>query len=432
MAKPCLLYLFLALLPALAHSEPFQSIHAQANPDEKSRLARQAASHLAAARAAYDAGRPDEASALLETYLAEHPQDPQARGLLTEVLVASSVEAYLLGDEEASYKRLSRAMEVTPDVAAVNGMYEKVKRSRFSGTAGPARPAAQAFPDPDAFGRMLEKVVAGQAQILEKTQGTLGEIVKNASEEKAGILRSMEKRDSVLLDLVKFTRKISFWTVLGGFALVMAAVSAIFWLVHKIAARRERLLREQGERFFGLIEEKSEKVLDRIQESLKTQQQIAGSALYQRLAIETNTAAKLRQIDIIDAEIVKDGGESTPWTPDAIKILLEDSNPEVRARTIQVLLKYNPDEAYRRIQEMISGSNADSRALAARLLGGIATRKSAEILIQSIKKEEDHSVKRQAMSSLRALMRENLPRETIDEIDKTVTLVAETEGWIVQ
>jgi HEAT repeat protein len=147
-------------------------------------------------------------------------------------------------------------------------------------------------------------------------------------------------------------------------------------------------------------------------------------------ALPDETAAKLHRIDIIDAEIIQEGKEPSQKDENVLKSLLKDANPDVKVRTIQVLLKYDMEEAFRQIESMTLSAQKEQRLSAIKLLGGIATNRSAEILISCLEDEEG-DLKRQAMSALRSLLNENLDSAIQERIRNAISGISQNEGWIV-
>lgn len=377
----------------------------------------------------YKSGNLQGAVAVLEELLKTEPGNARARDMLTEVLVVSSVESYLLNNEDESYRSLSRAMEIQPDIQAVNRLYESIKSEKMKASAG--RKMSSALPaDAEAFRTVVENLVQGQKEIISATQQSLNKIVETSGQGNKQILESLDKRENLLVTEIGHGRRYSFWLILGGIGILVLTVGLILYTAHRIAARREKLLMEQSEKFVQMMQEQSGKALEHISQTLAALPQIAASNSPTPL-LEDDVSAKMRRIDILDAEIVKEGSESASPDVKIMESLLADPNPEVRARAIQVLLKYDSAEAYRRIREMLSNQHSGVRVLAVKLLGGIATAESAAILIQLLK-DEDLAVKRQSMVALRTLLSEDLQEETKEQINIALSFISEKEGWVVK
>jgi HEAT repeat protein len=80
---------------------------------------------------------------------------------------------------------------------------------------------------------------------------------------------------------------------------------------------------------------------------------------------------------------------------------------------------------------MLANQHSSIRIQAVKLLQGIATRKSAELLVQLLK-DDDNAVKRQAMIALRSLVSENLEPAVQEQINAALAIVSEKEGWILK
>ena len=93
-------------------------------------------------------------------------------------------------------------------------------------------------------------------------------------------------------------------------------------------------------------------------------------------------------------------------------------------------MKYNPDEAYAKIQEMVYASRKEDRILAIKLLSGIATKRSVEMLIYLLH-DSEIQIKRQAISALKTLLKENLDSKLVGEIENLLSQASEKEGWII-
>lgn len=380
----------------------------------------------------YKSGDIQGAIAGLGEFLKSNPQHAKAKEILVEVLVVASVESYLLGKEDESLEYLTRAMDTAPNVETVNRLYEKIKKNRFGGSSE-KQPAVGSLPvDAQAFQSVVKELAQGQKDLLTTTQNSLNKIIQSSEDKNKKVLDSLNARESLLIKEIKHGRYYSAWVILGGVSILLLLVAIILYVIQRIVARREKLLMDQGEKFFQMMQEHSGKVLEHMT-TISTQGQLtSGYSAGSPALLEHNTAEKMRKIDIIDAEIVKEGSETLRTDAKVMAALLEDSDPEVRARAIQVLLKYDTDEAYRRIQNMLASAHTGTRILAIKVLSGIATAKSVEILIQLLMKDGDVAVKRQSITALRSLSNENLDEETKGRIDFALSHAMQTEGWIVK
>lgn len=372
----------------------------------------------------YQNGNLEKSIDLLDKILTQDPSNRKAKKLLTEVLVVSSVESYLLGDDEDSFQALSKALKISPDAKTVHRMYEKIKKERF-GTNPEKR---KGLPSTGVtYQSTLTRIIRRQNQLIHSTQETLEKVAQSVSEEKKQVLKSLEQQEALLMEGVQRSKSFSLWAVAGGVLLLLSMVGMILYVIGRIAERREQAMIQQGERVMQMLSEQATKALEKISEKT-TSLPPPQPAVPQQKFIEKNTDEKLHQIDIIDAEIIQDSSGVSAKTL-AMESLLEDSNPEVRARAIQVLLKYDLDQAYRRIDQMVNSQDAESRSVGAQILGGIATPKSAKTLIDLLKDKEE-SVKRDSIVSLQTLLNENLNSSVKDEIHLALGTMAQEEGWI--
>lgn len=389
----------------------------------------------------------NQSAAILESRLKENPGDVKAKNLLSEVLIAASVEDYLLGSEEASYQTLSRALQLAPNLDAANRMYEKIRSERFSRQDGAPKAASTLPADAVQFQELVSKMVQGQKELLTQNHRSLEQIIEQTGSEKKEILKSLEKREDIVVREIQYGRKASAWFVAAAIFGILLIVASVLFIVQRISSRREKLLIEQGEKFIQLVQDQSKQNLEYMKEGLKeglenisisvnapalpapgAQGQGAPS---QALPYNDDTASKLRKIDIIDAEIVLEGKAPMSKDQDVLHTLLEDPDPAVRARTIQVLFKTNPDEAYSRVQEMLTNPLISIRLTAIRLMTGMATSRSAEILINQLN-EQDPSVKREAIAALKSLLSENISDALKQTINRALSDVSKKEGWIIK
>ncbi len=398
---------------------------------------------FARAQERYQRGEYREAVDILEARLQESPGDLKAKNLLSEILIAESVEDYLVGSEEKSYQTLSRALQLAPDIEAANRMYDKVRRERFS--VDKESPKSASLPaDAAQFQEIVSKVVQGQKELLSQNQQSLQKIITQTGSEKKDILKSLEKREDLVVREIQYGRKASAWFVVSAILGILMVVAAVLFVVQRISSRREKILIEQGEKFIQLVQDQSKQNLEYMKEGLKEGLEnisisvnapslpppSAGSPM-NALPYEDNTASKLRKIDIIDAEIVMDGKSPATKDQEVLRDLLEDPDPAVRARTIQVLFKTNPDEAFSRIQEMLTNPLISIRLTGIRLMTGMANQRSAEILIAQLN-EQDPSVKREAIAALKSLLNENVPEAVKSKINQALSAISHKEGWIIK
>lgn len=382
----------------------------------------------------YQAGDTAGAVKALEAYLAQNPSDEKAKNLMSEIYIASSVESYLFGKEEESFDSLSKALVLTPDMESANRLYDKVKKSRYPGQQSSGASLPQ---DALQFQKAVEKLVQTQNAMVEQNRDSMQQIIKQSDAQQQDVLQALEKREDLMVKEIGHTRRASVWMLAGAIIGVLLIVMGILYVMQKIAQRREQLIIEQGEKMIQFVQEQTHQNLEYIKESMgqisfnSQAANLMGGNETAPLALEDNTASKLRKIDIIDAEIVKDGKASGPKDEQILKTLLEDPDPAVRARTIQVLFKTRPDEAYFRVEEMLSSPMPSIRVTAVKLLAGMATEKSVKLLTEVLK-GHDVGIRREAIASLKSLLSESLMETVKEEINRTLAVVSEKEGWIIK
>lgn len=410
----------------------FGNLSSFASPEKKSPVDRKGnPSEFDLAVQSYKKGDFQNSISSLETLLKQYPNEAKIKIMLTEVLVMASEESYLLGNYDESYKFLSRALEISPNVKAVNRLYEKVRKSGKSQTSVPSvkeeTKTVEPLPsDVETFYKTVEKMVQGQKEILNQTQKSLGKIVQESAEEKKQVLKSLDQREKILMEEIKFGRKYSLWLIVGSVSSIVFLVFLSLWIIQRMAARREKILIEQGEKFAQMVQEQSLKTLDHLRETLGSMPKMLP---HEPKTLSQETIAKLKQIDVIDAEIVQEG-ETARIDDETIKSLLDDPDPEVKVRAIQILLKYDQNEAYRQILKLCLSGNIETKISAAKLMSGIVTPESVEMLIQMLRDKED-SVKRQAFVSLKGFLNENITAQMKDEIDQSLFAVSEKENWVI-
>lgn len=380
----------------------------------------------------YKSGDYAGAISTLEVLLKKGFSPSQTKDSLIEVLLAASEKAYRAGHFEESYQYLSRGLELSPDIHAVNQIYGKIQKSKTRSSAvSPAQKntgRAEPLPsDVQSFARLVEKMVQGQKEILDQNQKSFDKIIQDSAEEKKEILESLHKRENILMEEVRFGRKYSIGMVIGSAAVVFFLVFLTLGVIHRIAARREKILIEQGEKFAQLAQEQSVKTLGHFRDALGALPQLLPGASPKVYSQET--LAKLKQIDVIDAEIVQDIG-SARIDPEMLRSLLGDPNPEVKSRTIQILLKYDPAEAYRQLHLLCASHDPATRVLAAKLMSGIATPESVQMLTPMMH-DTEAAVKRQSYISLKGFLNENIASQLKEEIETVLAVISEKGEWVV-
>lgn len=365
-----------------------------------------------------------------EEILKQNEKDSPTQELLTEILIAASQEAYLLNNFEESYAYLSRANELTPNLSSMNQLYNKIKENqkkvepyiKNTNTSPPA--------DFKTFSDALEKIVKAQGQIVGQTQQSLAKVIEISSHQSKGIMDSLSKRENYLNQQLNFQKKYSIGLILGAFSLILTLIVLTLYLIQKISKRRERIWMEQSEHLAQIIQEHSGKTIEHLTQTLQSLQNNPPRLISESHSeIKNNSKSMLEHINIIDAEIIQEGTGNLDVN--TIQSLLKDSNPEVKIKTLQVLLKLNPNEAYLQIEKLLSSSQNDDKILAIQVLSGIATTQSVNLLIP-MTNLDNLEVKREAISALYLLLKEKLSTDLIDKINFTLEKAAESEGWIVK
>jgi len=388
------------------------------------------------AEKAYKSGKTTQAVQLLESLLKQNPKDRKSQNLIIEALVVLTIESYLTGQEEKSSRFLFRAMEIAPNVKQVQSAYKTV-RNRYENLPSSQNSIHAPVSDSSAiipsFDNVLKSLASQQEQILHTTRDALNVLVKTSADEKKQILKSLAQRETLLVDELAKERQLPVILILMGMGIIVLLMGSIVFMNYKMAASREKILIEQGLQLSQSLQQQSEENFNTLSKMMNTLPHL----IQQNKPTLTdnsqdNVAEKLHKIDIIDAEIVQGQMEQEDKESNKLlQMLLEDPNPEVRARAIQVLIKYDLEEAFRRIEDMLSSSLVSVRIMAVKILHGVATDRSVEILIGCLLEEEE-PLQREALSALRSLLNENLSDKTKETVQTALKTTAEKARWIIE
>jgi hypothetical protein len=204
----------------------------------------------------------------------------------------------------------------------------------------------------------------------------------------------------------------------------------VVYFLEKSAKKREQILIHQEQELVQKLQENSEKSLEFLAGTMSSFSRNISYSFHPQPQLTDEVTAKLHHIDIMDAEILEEGKAMSDDESHTLHALLEDPNPHVRARTIQVLMKQNPEEAFHCIDSLSLSLEVEDRILAAHLLGGVVTDQSVEVLVRLLQ-DPEMQVKRQCLASLKTLLNENLTPKAIEQVEAVLQTAAREGGWVV-
>ncbi len=424
--------LFLGLLPALLspvfskskapETAPPPLINASASPSEPDQTQSPVQNYktpMERAIEVYKSGRTKEAIEAFTKITESEPQNLPAKDYLIEALIVSTMESFLIGNEDEAYNQLNIAMEIAPNPDSLRKIYDKVKMKYYKSQTGTDTTVIEKMIP---LGKLEKKLIDNQNKILSTTLETLSGMAKNSEVNRDAILKTLGQQETSL-------RKYSTGLYAGGAGGIILAILIALLLTQRYLARREKLFLQQGENFIHQVQLQTEKALEHFSQKVRSLPPGAndGAGL-----LENNSASKLKRIDIIDCEVVQEKSEPEQTNDHkVIETLLEDPDPQVRARAIQVLVKYDQDQAIHRIEDLLGNTHSGVRLIGIKLLQGIATENSAKMLIKLLA-EDDVKIKKEAIRALKTLSDENLDDLTKEKINMALQEVSDKEGWFIK
>ena len=150
-----------------------------------------------------------------------------------------------------------------------------------------------------------------------------------------------------------------------------------------------------------------------------------GTVTPRLLLNDPNPRVRAKGIEIIEAELVKDN-EDPEVAEKILRDFLQDKNNRVRANAVKSMYKYRPDEAYSVAMEMLESDDKWMRISGAWVLGEFeGDTKAAELLLEY----KDHNDSHFKARLLKSLMKINNSEKKLPSLlaKKVTEVTAELE-----
>ena len=257
------------------------------------------------------------------------------------------------------------------------------------------------------------------------------QVLSKSDEERKRLYEMLDKKNDSLIEAVKSERasvkNIVIYGI-GAFTVIMLLVIGFIYVFSiRSALRRESLLLKQQEAIMSIVMQQQQALTQGHATLRLGGANISpdGTVTPRLLLNDPNPRVRAKGIEIIEAELVKDN-EDPEVAEKILRDFLQDKNNRVRANAVKSMYKYRPDEAYSVAMEMLESDDKWMRISGAWVLGEFeGDTKAAELLLEY----KDHNDSHFKARLLKSLMKINNSEKKLPSLlaKKVTEVTAELE-----
>lgn len=413
----------------------------------------------------------------LENVLSFDKANPKAKAFLVKVLVEKGTEFYLRKDYPSALPYLKRAHEIVPENEKVTSMFnladnevnpKPVAVAPLPSTIGgpskdivmapgaTAPTAATAIPatEPEKYDMMVNLFSTFQKQQEKILEAYIGpqqiikdmisvsdkerlELYQSMSNERAKYFEMLSKKDETVVGAFKETqnimRKTMIYYIVGFVVAIIGIIFFIYMVLNYVSARREAALLQYQERILGMMQEQNVALAQgqaRLMLGSSASTEGKGTISAREMIEDSNPHVRARGVEVIEAELVK---EMDPEV--AIKLLtpfLKDPDNRVRANAAKALYDFDKPRALDSLNEMAENEDKWMRVSAAWAFGEIGTTDVIDPLLK-LSDDSEYHVKRRAIKALSTILQNKKDLLSAEMQNKILQALEKErkEGWIV-
>ncbi|MFH1073503.1 MAG: tetratricopeptide repeat protein [Candidatus Firestonebacteria bacterium] len=282
---------------------------------------------------------------------------------------------------------------------------------------------------------LLINAQAQQNKIIEsltKPNEIMRRVLSKSDEERKKLYELLEKKNNSLIETVK-SEKTSVKNIIiygvGIFTVLMIlAIGFIYVFSIRAALRREALLIKQQEAIMGLVMQQQQALAQGHSTLHLAGNTSPGGTVTPKLMLnDPNPRVRAKGIEIIDAEFVKEN-EDPEVAEKILKDFLRDNNNRVRANAVKSIYKYRPEEAYSATLEMLESGDKWMKISGIWVLGEFEGDTRAVELLLKYKNNKDLHLRGRLLKSLIKInnSEKKLPALLAKKVSEVVAELAKT------
>jgi tetratricopeptide (TPR) repeat protein len=255
---------------------------------------------------------------------------------------------------------------------------------------------------------LLMNAQVQQNKIIEsmtKPNEIMRQVLSKSDEERKKLYEMLDKKNDSLIEAVKSERSsvknIVIYGIVAFTVLMILVIGFIYVFSIRAALKREALLMKQQEAIMGIVMQQQQ-ALSQGHSTLRIAADNSspdGTTTPRLLLNDPNPRVRAKGIEIIDAEFVKEN-EDPEVAEKILRDFLQDNNNRVRANAVKSVYKYRPDEAYGAAMEMLESEDKWMKISGVWVLGEFEGDTKAIELLLKYKDDKDPHFRGRLLKSL--------------------------------
>ncbi len=345
-------------------------------------------------------GKTEEAIKNAEQGLKLNPQNWSIKDFLIKLLIERGNELYKNKVYSEALPYFERAKAIAPNNKNVKKMYTIIYNKLHPESVVPGSQPSLGFTK-----ELLNSVKSQQRKFLQSfllPKQLITEMVSRFEKQRQEFFKILSVRDRMFgsalqKELRLFSTKFYILIIGGAFGIGLMFL-LVYLLLSRSIIQRERFLLKQQERILNMFHEENVVLIQGTKKLLLASSEMReGKVSSKDMLNDSNPRVRAKGVEIIEAELIEQ--KDSELAERILKPFLNDPDNRVRANAVKAIYRYNPEVAMLRLKEMFESQDKWMKVSAAWVAGEIITDETTQFLLK-YKDTDDTHLRNRVIKSL--------------------------------